>query len=87
MYVRVEGEKNLILPSEGTNSEEYLAQVRRELDSIIAKGAPGARHLIELENGQRGGWFARSELAMTELLTELVDASHSTASKKNLTEV
>lgn len=76
-----------ILPPNGTNAEEYLAQVRRELDDVIAKGKPGARHYIELENGQRGGWFASSAMAVTEMLTELVDATRSAASKKHLTQV
>lgn len=85
-YVRKEADKIVILPSQDTDTAEYLRQVHRELDSIIAKGKSGAMHRIDLDNGMRGGYFTNSNQAVTELLTELVDASRSTVSKKHLTE-
>ena len=83
-YLRREADKIVILPPQGADTAEYLHEVRRELDSVIAKGKPGAMHRIDLENGMRGGYFTYSTQAVSELLTELVDASHSTASKKRL---
>ena len=85
LYTKTEDGKIKILPPKDADTEEYLRQVRRELDVAIAKGKSGAMHHIELENGQRGGWFTNSTMAVTELLTELVDATHSTSSKKVLT--
>lgn len=85
LYIKQGDGKIVILPpQQGDDVEDYLRQVRQQLDEAIAKGTPGARHYIELESGQRGGSFANSSLAVAELLTELVDASHSTASKKCL---
>jgi len=83
-YLRKEADKLIILPPQDADTTEYLREVHRELDSEIAKGTPEARHWIELENGHRGGSFTNSALAVNELLTELVDASRSTASKKRL---
>ncbi len=81
-FIRDEVDKIVILPPQDVDTAAYLREVRRELDSVIAKGNPGAMRRIELENGRRGGSFTSSNMAVNELLTELVDASHSTASKK-----
>ena len=84
-YLRVEEGNIKILPPSDVNAGEYLRQVRRELAAIFAKGKPVAMYRIDLENGQRGGSFTNSTTAVIELLTELVDESHSTTSKKTLT--
>ncbi|MDO8576676.1 MAG: hypothetical protein Q7R90_05210 [bacterium] len=84
-YVRKEADKVVILPPQDTDTAEYLREVHRELDGVIAKGKPGAMHRIDLDSGMRGGYFINSNQAVTELLTEFVDASRSTASKKHLT--
>lgn len=56
---------------------EYLAEVRREIDDIIASHSPReVRHRIDLANGRRGGYFSCSPLAVRELLTETLDAAH-----------
>ena len=83
-YLRKEADKLIVLPPQDADTAEYLREVRRELDGIIASGKLGTMPRIDLENGMRGGCFTFSNLAVTELLPELVDASRSTASKKHL---
>lgn len=80
-YVRREADKIIVLPPQDANTVEYLRQVHCELDSVVARGKPGAMHRIDLDNGMRGGYFTNANQAVTELLTELVDASRSTKQK------
>ncbi|MEK7156428.1 MAG: hypothetical protein AAB790_01320 [Patescibacteria group bacterium] len=83
-YVRREADKITILPPQDADTAEYLREVHRELDGIIASGKLGTMPRIDLESGMRGGYFTNSNQAVTELLTELVDASRLTNSKKPL---
>jgi hypothetical protein len=69
------------LPPTGMNAAEarqYLHDVRQQIEGIIAKrqsskAIPGTMYRIDLENGQRGGWFYNSSQALTALLWETIE--------------
>ena len=65
------------LPGSATRDERrhYLTSVREDVNAIFAadKSAIMLRR-IDLDNGRRGGYFAVASVAVSELLTEVVDA-------------
>jgi len=63
-------------PGQASPSEaaDYLAAVRRELKQAIGHTPITTRHRVDMEGGNRGGYFADENLALNELLWEVIDS-------------
>lgn len=71
-------------PKNGATGEEtvrYVLTVRDELEQVLRQLPRAARHRIDLDNGERGGYFADTSTAVTTLLYEAVDAAREAKGK------
>ena len=79
-YVSAKGKGLFIkrLPANSSPKEagEYVKAVRIELSAVLGPSM-ATRRRIDLEGGNRGGYFSDPSTAINELITEAVDFARS----------
>jgi len=77
-FVRKRAEEGWViaqLPANASPREaaDYLAAVRRELSEAIGNPSLTTRHRVDMEGGNRGGYFVEANVALNELLWDVID--------------
>lgn len=77
-------EITITAPKNGATGEEavrYVLTVRNELWQVLRQLPRADLYRIDLDNGERGGYFADESTAVTTLLYEAVDAAREAKGK------